>query len=118
MKLLVVAGLLVVSAAASFAQEMTTIQYMVKNGVVIRVTSRQGRPIEMHVTYKDDGTSTMTGLGDQELPGKWRADGDKFCTSNAMNPTETCFDVPPGKKPGDEIKVTTALGEGILTINK
>jgi hypothetical protein len=53
------------------------------------------------------------------LAGKWRIDGDKLCTVNAMNPVESCFVPPPGKKPGDEFKMTTpAMGEVTVTINQ
>lgn len=115
---LVVVGLLFLSAAPAFAQDATTLQNMLSKGVVIHATSRQGQPLEMQVTYKADGTSAMTVMG-RDLSGKWRIDGDKFCTVNAMNPVEACFDIPPGKKPGDEFKVTTpALGEVTMTINQ
>ena len=114
---LAVGGLLLLSAAPSFAQGETTLQYLLAKGAVIHATSRQGQPLEMHVTYKADGTTAMTVMG-QELSGKWRADGDKFCTVNAMNPVESCFDIPAGKKPGDAFKATTpALGEVTITIN-
>lgn len=121
-RLFIAAGLLFLLSAPSFAQDMTTLQYMLSKGIVIH-GDLSGRPIEMHVTYKDDGTSTtmMMGQGGKgaELAGKWRSDDDKICTTNAMNPLETCFVVPPGKKPGDEFKVKTpAMGEVTITINK
>lgn len=115
---LMILGLLVGVGNPSSAEDMTTLQYLVKNGAVIKATSRQGRPIEMHVTYKEDGTSVMTGLGPQELSGRWRAVDDRFCTSNEMSPAETCFEIPAGKKPGDSFNVTTALGEAVLTVNE
>ena len=91
------------SGTPSFAQDTTTtLQYMLSKGVVIH-GDLSGRPIEMRVTYKDDGTSTtmMMGQGGKgaELAGKWRSDGDKICTTNAMNPLEICFVVPRGKSP-------------------
>ena len=117
-RLLLVAGLSLLSAAPAFAQSETTLQYILAKGLVIHATSRQGQPLEMHVTYKADGTSALSVMG-RDLSGKWRVDGDKFCTVNAMNPVEACFDIPPGKKPGDEFKVTTpALGEVTMTINQ
>jgi len=121
-RLLIAAGLLFLSGTPSFAQDMTTLQYMLSKGVVIH-GDLSGQPIEMRVTYKDDGTSTtmMIGQGGKgaELAGKWRSDGDKLCTTNAMNPLETCFVVPPGKRPGDSFKVKTpAMGEVTVTINK
>jgi hypothetical protein len=107
-------------AAPSFAQETSTLQVILAKGVVIHDTIG-GTPVDMHVTYKSDGTSTLNIVGPggkgAELAGKWRADGDKVCTSNAMNPVENCFDIPPGKKPGDSFKVMTARGEATLTIN-
>jgi hypothetical protein len=119
---LVVAGLLLLSTMPSFAQDMTSLQYMLSKGVVIH-GDLYGNPVDMRVTYKDDGTSTTKVVGqggkEVELAGKWRSDGDKFCTTNAMNPLETCFVVPPGKKPGDAFKVTTpGMGEVTVTINK
>jgi hypothetical protein len=121
-RLFIAAGLLFLSGTPSFAQDMTTLQYMLSNGVVI-LGSLAGQPIEMRVTYKDDGTSTtmIVGQGGKgaELAGKWRSDGDKICTTNAMNPLEICYVVPPGKKPGDAFKVETpAMGEVTITINK
>ena len=82
-----------------------------------------GRPVDMHVTYNPDGTSNTNIVGaagkGTDLAGKWRADGDKLCTTNAMNPVENCFGIPPGKKPGDAFTLTTpAMGEVSVTINK
>ena len=87
-----VGGPLSLFAAPSLAQGMTTLQYILVKRVAIHTISRQGQPLEMHVTYKADGTSTMTAMG-HELRGKWRVDGDQFCTVNAMNPVEACFDM-------------------------
>jgi hypothetical protein len=120
--IVIAAGLLFLSSTPSFAQDMTTLQYVVSKGVVIQ-GDLSGQPIEMRVTYKDDGTSTTKIIGSggkgTDLAGKWRTDGDKLCTTNAMNPLETCIVVPPGKKPGDAFKVTTpAMGEVTITINK
>ena len=119
---LVVAGLASLFAAPSFAQDMTTLQYILAKGVVIHA-DLYGRPVDMHVTYNPDGTSAMNIVGaagrGAEVAGKWRIDGDKLCTVNVMNPTENCFDIPAGKKPGDAIKVMTpAMGEATLTINQ
>lgn len=117
---ILIVGLLSTIAAPSFAQDVPTLQVILAKGVVIH-DNIGGTPVDMHVTYKPDGTSIMNIVGPggkgTELPGKWRADGDKVCTSNAMNPVENCFDLPPGKKPGDSFKVMTARGEATLTIN-
>jgi hypothetical protein len=113
-------SLLSTIAAPSFAQDATTIQTILAKGVVIHQTIG-ATPVEMHVTYNPDGTSVMNIVGPggkgAELPGKWRVDGEKVCTSNQLNPVENCFDIPPGKKPGDSFTVMTARGEATLTIN-
>ena len=120
---LLVAGLVFLFVTPSFAQlDTTTLQYVVAKGVAIHA-DLYGRPVDMSVTYNQDGTSIakIVGAGGrgEEVPGNWRVNGDKFCVSNAMNPTENCFDVPPGKKPGDAFKVMTpALGEITMTINQ
>ena len=121
-RLSIAAGLLFLWFTPSFAQDMTTLQYMLSKGVVVH-GDLFGQPVDMRVTYKDDGTSTTKIMGkggkETDLAGKWRSDGDKLCTTNAMNPLETCLVVPPGKKPGDAFKVTTpAMGEVTITINK
>ena len=115
-----ITAVLLTIAAPSVAQEATTLQVILEKGVVIH-DNIGGTAVDMHVTYKPDGTSVLNIVGPggkgTELAGKWRADGDKVCTSNAMNPVENCFDVPAGKKPGDSFKVMTARGEATLTIN-
>jgi uncharacterized protein len=103
-------------------QDTTTLQYMQSNGVVIHGVMF-GQPVDLHVTYKDDGTSMTKIVGkagkESALPGKWRSDGDKLCTTNDMNPLETCIVLPPGKKPGDAFNATTpGMGEVTITINK
>ena len=116
--LVIVALFACLPIAPTFAQDLSTIQYMVKNGVVIRATGPQGRSLDIPVTYKDDGASS-TSLNGKDVSGKWRVDGDKFCTVNSMNPVENCFVVPPGKMPGDAFQVPTpALGLVTITINK
>ncbi|HVY90955.1 MAG TPA: hypothetical protein VG942_18955 [Hyphomonadaceae bacterium] len=117
MKPFAVAGVIAFCVAPAFAQEPTTLQYVLKNGVVIHA-ERNGHPMDFQVTYSDNGASSMT-INGQVLPGRWRVDGDKFCTSNVANPTENCFVIPAGKKPGDSFTVMTpAMGETTLTINK
>jgi hypothetical protein len=119
-RLLVIAGFLALSLPA-FAQTATTLQYILAKGVVIH-GDLYGHAVDMDTTYNPDGTSNthVVGAGGKgaDLAGKWRIDGDKLCTVNAMNPVENCFDIPAGKKPGDVMKVTTpAMGEVTLTIN-
>lgn len=121
MKQQLVVGFAFLFATPSLAQGMTTLQYILAKGVVIHA-DLQGRPVDMRVTYNPDGTSAITIVGaggrGAEVAGKWRIDGDRFCTINTVNPEEACFDIPVGKKPGDTIKVMTpALGEAVITIN-
>ena len=120
-RLLVMAGLLALSAPA-FAQTTTTLQNILAKGVVIH-GDLYGHPVDMATTYNPDGTSNthVVGAGGKgvDLAGKWRIDGDKLCTVNAANPAENCFDIPAGKNPGDVMKVTTpAMGEVTLTIGQ
>lgn len=114
---LIIVGATIATAAPAFAQEMTTLQYVTTKGTVIKA-DMQGTALELPMKYNADGTYTTNAMG-QELKGKWRIDGDKLCTLNDMNPTETCIPYPAGKKPGDEFKVTNPmLGEVSVTINK
>ena len=114
---LMIAGACVALAAPALAQEMTTLQYVTTKGTVVKA-NMQGTALELPMKYAADGTYTTNAMG-QELKGKWRIDGDKLCTLNDMNPTESCIAYPAGKKPGDSFKVTNPmLGEVDITINK
>ena len=112
------AGLyIILGAAPSFAQDATTLQYILEKGVIIHARM-QGQPLDLPVTYSSDGTSTTKLMG-RLIDGRWRVDGDKFCAMNEINTVESCFVIPPGKKPGDEFKIMTpAMGEATVTINK
>ena len=114
---LTIAGACIALATPAFAQEMTTLQYVTTKGTVVKA-DLQGQALELPMTYSADGTYSTNAMG-QEIKGKWRIDGDKLCSLNDMNPTETCIAYPAGKKPGDEFKVTNPmLGEVSVTINK
>ena len=114
---LMIAGACVALAAPALAQEMTTLQYVTTKGTVVKA-NMQGQALELPMKYAADGTYTTNAMG-QEMKGKWRIDGDKLCTLNDMNPTESCIAYPAGKKPGDSFKVTNPmLGEVDITINK
>lgn len=113
-----VGALLAVSPA--WADGPSTLELILSKGVMTHA-DLYGRPVDMKVTYNADGTSTTDILGaggrGAQVAGKWRVDGNKLCTSNAMNPAESCFDVPSDKKPGESFKVSSVLGEITLTIN-
>jgi hypothetical protein len=114
---LIIAGAILALGAPAIAQEQTTLQYVTTKGTVIKA-DMQGTALELPMKYAADGTYTTNAMG-QELKGKWRIDGDKLCTVNDMNPSETCVAYPAGKKPGDEFKVTNPmLGEVTVKINQ
>lgn len=118
MKMLFVAGLApLLLAAPAFAEDKTTLEYMLEKGVTIHA-QLQGQAIDLPVTYQKDGTSSMK-MGQRLIEGEWRSDGDKVCTKNEVNTQESCFAIPPGKKPGDSFKMMTpAMGEATIEINK
>ncbi|HEY7800926.1 MAG TPA: hypothetical protein VIA80_19315 [Hyphomonadaceae bacterium] len=115
-RILTIAGAILALGAPAIAQEQSTLQYVTTKGTVIKA-DMQGTALELPMKYNADGTYTTNAMG-QELKGKWRIDGDKLCTLNDMNPSETCVAYPAGKKPGDEFKVTNPmLGEVTVKIN-
>jgi hypothetical protein len=101
-KLSVVAALGLVLAAPAFAD---TLKDVTTKGVILTL---QG--MEINVTPKADGTyiAKIVGL-DGDIPGKWRVDGDKFCTSTDATPEE-CVLYPKDKKSGDTFEVTGSTG--------
>lgn len=108
--------------APAIAQDLSSLQYAMANGVSIEA-ELYGRPVHMSVAYHADGRSTthITGAAARgaDISGAWRAQGDQLCTLNIMNPTQTCFEIPAGKKPGEPFTLTTpALGEVTVTINR
>ena len=117
MRLMLVAAAAAMLAAPAFAQDATTLQNVTTKGSVIKA-DMQGTPIELPMTYKADGSYTTSAMG-QDISGKWRIDGDKLCTQNAMSPSETCLAYPAGKKPGDEFTVEhPMLGTVTVKINQ
>lgn len=103
-------------AAPALAQENDTLKNVTTKGTVVKA-NMQGQDLELKMNYKADGTYAVDAMG-QAINGKWKIDGDKLCTSNDMNPQETCTVYPAGKKPGDEFKLTSpTLGEITVKIN-
>lgn len=110
-------GGIVAMAAPAFAQEATTLQYVIAKGAVVKL-EYQGQPVEISRTYKPDGAYSGSSAG-QTSSGKWRIDGDKLCQTPDATARETCMAYPAGKKPGDTFKTTTpVLGEAAITINQ
>lgn len=103
MRLMLVAAAAAMLAAPAFAQDTSTLGYIISKGSVMKA-DMQGTPIELPLTYKADGSYTTSAMG-QDITGKWRIDGEKLCTQNSMSPSETCIAYPAGKKPGDEFTV-------------
>lgn len=114
-------GLPLMLTAPSFAQDMTTVQAVLTNGVVIHDTMA-GLPVDIGVTYHSDGTSALHIVGPRgngrDISGTWRLDGEKVCSTNQLNPIESCVAIPPDKKPGDSFVVATPRGDITLTINR
>jgi hypothetical protein len=114
---IILASAILALGAPAMAQEPTTLQHVTTKGTVIKA-DMQGQALELPMKYNADGTYETNAMG-TAIKGKWRIDGDKLCTLNDMNPTETCVAYPAGKKPGDEFKVTNPnLGEVTVKINK
>jgi hypothetical protein len=89
-------------AAPAFAD---TLKDVTTKGVVLTTGG-----MEIDVTPKADGTFVAKIVGlDGEIPGKWRLDGDKFCTSTEATPEE-CTLYPKDKKSGDTFEVTGSTG--------
>ena len=116
MRLMLLAATAAMLAAPAFAQDKTTLDYVTTQGSVMKA-DMQGTPIELPLSYKADGSYTTSAMG-QDITGKWRIDGDKLCTQNAMSPSETCIAYPASKKPGDEFTVEhPMLGPVSVKIN-
>jgi hypothetical protein len=117
LKFFVAAAATLTLAAPAFAQDATTLQNVTTKGSVMKA-DMQGTPVELPMTYKADGTYATSAMG-QDITGKWRIDGDKLCTLNSMNPSETCIAYPAGKKPGDEFTVEHPMfGSVTVKINQ
>lgn len=96
--------------APAFAQEPTTLQHVTTKSVIMKVAG-----MEIPVTYKPDGTfSAMDG----QVTGKWKIVGETMCSTNNMDPNETCILYPKGKKPGDEFEIISPQGPVNILINK
>jgi hypothetical protein len=113
---LLICTAIAVLATPAFAQgapPSDTLKEVTTKGIVIDV---QG--FQIPVTYKPDGTFTVTIPGsDVPIAGKWRADGDKLCTTSDMAPQEECVAYPLGKKSGDSFEVVGGQGPATIKIN-
>jgi hypothetical protein len=103
-------------AVPSFAQgapPSDTLKEVTTKGIVLNAGG-----IEIPVTYKPDGTFSATIPGfDMPITGKWRADGEKLCTTSEMAPQEECVAYPVGKKSGDSFEVVGGQGPATIKIN-
>lgn len=111
-KLLIASALAGAFAAPAFADDHSTLDAVISNGVVLMI---QG--MEIPVEYADDGTYTADAMG-QTIAGKWRIDGANLCTSNDMQPEESCQEYPADKGPGDEFTLSGPMGEVTVKINE
>jgi hypothetical protein len=116
MRILLTCAALAALAAPVLAQgapPSDTLKEVTTKGIVINAGG-----IEIPVTYKPDGTfsATIPGL-DMPVAGKWRADGDKLCTTSEFAPQEECVPYPLGKKSGDSFEVVGGQGPATVKIN-
>ncbi len=110
MRMILTAATAAVFAASAFAQEPTTLQYVTTKSVIMKVAG-----MEIPVTYTPDGKlSAMNGA----VTGTWKIVGETLCSTNNMEPTESCILYPTGKKPGDEFEIMSPQGEVTILINK
>ena len=105
-------------ALPAFAQEMpTTLKEVTSKGIILTIEAIGA----IDITYKPDGTwvgkneTLETAIGGP-LTGKWRIDGDKFCTEADIQPGESCTVYPKDKKSGDEFDVTSDQGTAKVKI--
>ncbi len=108
-KLLISAALAAGLAAPAMAD---TLEAVTSKGVVLSMMG-----MEIPVTYNADGTYTADAMG-QTINGKWRIEGASLCSSNDMQPEETCTEYPEGKGPGDEFTISGDQGEVTIKINE
>lgn len=108
-KLLISAAIAAGLAAPAMAD---TLEAVTTKGMIMSI---QG--MEIPVTYAEDGTYTADAMG-QTINGKWRIEDKSLCTSNDMQPEESCTEYPEGKGPGDEFTIAGAMGEVSIKINE
>jgi hypothetical protein len=97
-------------AAPAFAD---TLKDVTTKGIILTISDGA---VVIDVTPKADGTYVAKIVGiDGEIPGKWRTDGDKFCTSSEATPEE-CVTYPKDKKSGDTFEVTSSQGKATVKI--
>lgn len=108
-KLLISAALAAGLAAPAMAD---TLEAVTTKGVTLSMMG-----MEIPVTYNEDGTYTADAMG-QTINGQWRIEGTSLCSSNDMQPEETCTEYPEGKGPGDEFTISGDQGEVTIKINE
>lgn len=112
-KLLIASAFAGALAAPAFAQEAgSTLDAVISKGVVLSMMG-----MEIPVEYADDGTYTADAMG-QTIAGEWRIEGTSMCTSNDMQPEESCQEYPTGLGPGDEFTIEGEMGEVVIKINE
>ena len=110
MRKLIIASALAVGLAAPAVAD--TLEAVTTKGVVLTVMD-----MEIPVTYAADGTYTADALG-QTINGQWRIEGKSLCSSNDMQPEETCQEYPEGKGPGDSFDLEGPMGTATIKINE
>ena len=94
----------------AFADEPSTLDFVTTKGVVMKVGG-----MDVDVNYTPDGKFTAFG---GQVTGTWKVSGDTMCSTNSMDPTESCVVYPKGKKPGDAFELVGPAGPFTVVINK
>lgn len=112
--IIIAAAATIAAAAPAFADAPAndTITAVIAKGVTMNMQGMQ-----IPIAYKADGTFSIEVQG-QSINGKWRADGDKLCTTSEMRPEENCVAYPAGKKAGNSFDLSGPRGTVSVTINK
>ena len=120
MKRLITLATILALAAPAFAQTPAptgTLKEVIAKGIILTI-DQVG---DVDITYKPDGTwvgknEALEGAIGGPLTGKWRVDGEKFCTEADIQPGESCTVYPKDKKSGDEFEVTSDQGTAKIKI--
>src|SRR5690349_19723900 len=82
MRFLPICLLVLAIAAPADAQEKSTLQHMIANGSVLKVSG-----MEFPTTYTPDGKFTAA---DGQVTGTWRIVGETLCVTTNYDPNEAC----------------------------
>lgn len=110
MRILPTLAIAAVLASPAFAQEKTTLEWMIAKGSILKVMGQ-----EFPTTYTPDGKFSAAG---GQVTGTWKIVGETLCVTTNYDPQEACTLYPNGKKPGDEFQIQSPQGEATIQIMK